>query len=247
MSFQPFQPDPLDPEELSTLFGDVGHPFVDRRPRFDGVPVDRLPDPLPEVRRGERRAILPFGAEPLQRPAGPVTEFGSRQLRQVIDNMFATMVVPGGFGLAANQIGVDLQVLVYDCPDAWGVRHVGHLTNPIREPLLTPAERAWRKEGCLSVPGATADIARPNRIILRGQDLMGKPAMVQATGRLARCLQHEVDHLNGVLFVDYLAVPERRRVLREMAANQQTVWAEWDSKARRGHSPGTGPRSPYHP
>ncbi|MGC5412643.1 peptide deformylase, partial [Streptomyces sp. DT225] len=100
-----------------------------------------------------------------------------------------------GVGLAANQIGVDLKVFVYDCPDDEGVRHVGAVCNPVLEEL-PPEARVLDDsgEGCLSVPTAYAKLARPDYAVVRGQDAQGNPVRVRGTGYFARCLQHETDH-----------------------------------------------------
>ncbi len=218
---------------------------LDPRPRYDGVPVDSLPEPLLEVRRGSRRTILVTGNPILHAPCREVIEFGTPTLRSLIDDMFTTMAIANGVGLAANQIGVELRVFVYDCRDAYGVRHVGHVVNPKLEQLTAAIRREWHSEGCLSVPGPTADVARSVRAVVRGQDVMGKPILLEGTGTLARCLQHETDHLRGVIYLDHLAGRERHRVLQEMEEMQESVWADWDDRAA-----GLGKPShlgPYHP
>jgi peptide deformylase len=167
--------------------------------------------------RGTARPITVVGNPVLHRSCQLVTEFDDK-LAQLIDDMFASQRAAEGVGLAANQIGVDLRVFVYDCPDDEGVRHVGHVINPVLEEL--PVERRVlddSNEGCLSVPGAYAELPRPDYAVVRGQDMHGNPITVQGTGYFARCLQHETDHLNGYLYIDRLSKRDRKNALRQMA------------------------------
>ncbi|MBV9024793.1 MAG: peptide deformylase [Streptomycetaceae bacterium] len=167
--------------------------------------------------RGTAHPITVVGNPVLHRPCQVVTEFDDK-LAQLIDDMFASQRAAEGVGLAANQIGVDLRVFVYDCPDDEGVRHVGHVVNPLLEEL--PVGRRVlddSNEGCLSVPGAYAELPRPDYAVVRGQDMHGNPIVVQGTGYFARCLQHETDHLNGYLYIDRLSKRDRKDALRQMA------------------------------
>lgn len=141
-----------------------------------------------------------------------VTEFDDA-LAELIDDMFASMAVAEGVGLAAPQVGVDLAVFVYDCVDAEGERHVGHVVNPTIE---TSGEPELHDEGCLSVPGPYHELARASRATVRGVDKTGAPVEVSGTGFFARCLQHETDHLRGTLYIDHLPRNRRRKVLRDM-------------------------------
>ncbi|MFG3348025.1 peptide deformylase [Streptomyces sp. NPDC048018] len=166
--------------------------------------------------RGTSRPITVVGNPVLHRECKDVTEFGD-ELSQLIDDMFASQRTAEGVGLAANQIGVDLKVFVYDCMDDEGVRHVGHVVNPVLEDL--PAELRVldeANEGCLSVPTAYAELARPDYAVVRGQDLAGNPIRVRGTGYFARCLQHETDHLYGRLYIDRLSKRDRKDALRQM-------------------------------
>ncbi|MFE7116031.1 peptide deformylase [Streptomyces sp. NPDC057654] len=166
--------------------------------------------------RGTSRPITVVGNPVLHKECKDVTEFGD-ELAQLIDDMFASQRTAEGVGLAANQIGVDLKVFVYDCPDDEGVRHVGAVCNPVLDEL--PAgERVLddSNEGCLSVPTAYAPLARPDYAIVRGQDAQGNPIALQGTGYFARCLQHETDHLYGYLYIDRLSKRDRKDALRQM-------------------------------
>ncbi|MGW0554531.1 peptide deformylase [Streptomyces sp. NPDC002926] len=166
--------------------------------------------------RGTSRPITVVGNPVLHKECKDVTEFDGK-LAALIDDMFASQRTAEGVGLAANQIGVDLKVFVYDCMDDEGVRHVGVVCNPVLEEL--PAERRVldeANEGCLSVPTAYAALARPDYAVVRGQDAEGKPVKVRGTGYFARCLQHETDHLYGYLYIDRLSKRDRKDALRQM-------------------------------
>ncbi|MBC2873597.1 MULTISPECIES: peptide deformylase [Streptomyces] len=167
--------------------------------------------------RGTSRPITVVGNPVLHKECKDVTEFDDK-LARLIDDMFASQRTAEGVGLAANQIGVDLKVFVYDCMDDEGVRHVGHVCNPVLDEL--PADRRIlddSNEGCLSVPTAYAPLARPDYAVVRGQDMNGNPIAVQGTGYFARCLQHETDHLYGYLYIDRLSKRDRKDALRQMA------------------------------
>ncbi|MDX3225694.1 peptide deformylase [Streptomyces sp. ME19-01-6] len=167
--------------------------------------------------RGTARPITVVGNPVLHKECQDVTEFDDK-LAALVDDMFASQKAAEGVGLAANQIGVDLKVFVYDCPDDDGVRHVGVVCNPVLDEL--PADRRVlddSNEGCLSVPTAYAELARPDYAVVRGQDAEGKPIAVRGTGYFARCLQHETDHLYGRLYIDRLSKRDRKDVLRQMA------------------------------
>ncbi|MER7984444.1 peptide deformylase [Streptomyces noursei] len=170
--------------------------------------------------RGTSRPITVVGHPVLHKECKDVTEFDD-ELAQLIDDMFASQRTAEGVGLAANQVGVDLKVFVYDCPDDEGVRHVGHVCNPVLDEL--PAGRRVlddSNEGCLSVPGAYAELPRPDYAVVRGQNAKGEPIVVEGTGYFARCLQHETDHLYGYLYIDRLSKRDRKDALKQMAERE---------------------------
>jgi peptide deformylase len=190
-----------------------------------GRPVDSYPRLAPEARHGKVRRITEVGEEVLHKPCRDVTEFGP-DLAALIDDMFLTMYIADGAGLAANQVGVDLRLFVYDCPDDDGVRHVGHIVNPVLEPLDPAGRRLLDEgEGCLSVPGATMDVPRPDRAVVRGYDRDGEPVVIEGTGYFARCLEHEADHCAGQLYLDRLSKRERKDALRQVADRRDEVLA----------------------
>jgi len=153
--------------------------------------------------------------DPVLRQASlDVTRFDS-ELSALVEDMFATMRAHDGVGLAANQIGRRENLFVYDCPDETGARRTGVIVNPrvVSEPLKTRT-LTEALEGCLSVVGDHAVVARAAEAIVEGHDVQGRPIAVGGTGLLARCLQHELDHLAGRLFIDRLRQRERKRVIR---------------------------------
>jgi peptide deformylase len=175
---------------------------------------------LPGRYDGVARPIVTYGSDPvLHRPCAPVTEF-DRVLRHLLLDMFASMAEADGVGLAANQIGVDARVFVMDCPDADGEDVVGYVVNPvltILDPVGDEPPVEVTEEGCLSVPGPYAELERAFRARVDGVDVHGDPTSIEATGMAARCLQHEVDHLNGTVYVDLLSVELREKLLAEAA------------------------------
>ncbi|WP_432993813.1 peptide deformylase [Dactylosporangium sp. CA-233914] len=164
--------------------------------------------------KGRARGIVRYGDPVLHAPCAEVSEFGA-ELGRLVEDMFASMRAANGVGLAANQIGVGLRVFVYDCPDADGKRQRGHVVNPVLQPSGARAQSSKDTEGCLSVPGPHAELARPAAATVTGFDVHGRPVAVTGTGYLARCLQHECDHLDGLVYVDRLGKRRRRAVLAE--------------------------------
>ncbi|MGH8876409.1 MAG: peptide deformylase [Stackebrandtia sp.] len=158
--------------------------------------------------------IVYYGDERLHRRCKPVTGFDA-DLKQLIDDMFASMYAANGVGLAANQIGVDLQVFVIDCRDDDGGRLCGHMINPTLHDQPPPRELNVGFEGCLSVPGPHAEVARTQTATVSGFDMTGEPLTMTSDGEAARCLQHETDHLHGIVYVDKLSKRVRKQVLAE--------------------------------
>lgn len=161
------------------------------------------------------RPIRKFGDPVLRTPTDEVVDF-DEPLAALIDDMFASMYAAEGVGLAANQIGVGRSVFVYDCPDASGRHHVGHVVNPVL--VSAGGEVDDDYEGCLSIPGLHYETERASYAAVEGVDKHGEPVRVVGDGQLARCLQHETDHLHGLLFVDRLRGRAKRRAMREVMA-----------------------------
>jgi peptide deformylase len=168
--------------------------------------------------RGQVREIRKVGDPLLRSPCDDVRSFDSALIR-LVDDLLATMYDAQGVGLAANQIGVGRRVFVFDCPDDDGVWHRGVVVNPI---VTGDAAAAVDDvEGCLSLPGFHAQLARPAAVAVAGADPYGHPVEVSASGFLARCLRHETDHLDGRLFTDLLVGDARKaalRAIRELAS-----------------------------
>jgi peptide deformylase len=187
------------------------------------------PAQAPEAGDGHVLRVTEAGEEILHRGLKPVTAaaYGGPELKQLIADMFATMYVAEGVGLAANQVDVDLRVFVYDCPDEDGVRHVGHLCNPVVDEVPAAARVLEEEdEGCLSVPGPYKAVARPDHVVVRGTDWQGNPLVIEGHGYFARCLQHETDHLNGYLYIDRLPARARKDVLKQMQKMRDEVMAK---------------------
>lgn len=183
------------------------------------------------IGRGTVRPITRWGEPVLQAPCRPVVSFDAA-LHDLVADMWVTMAAAEGVGLAAPQIGVDLAVFVFDCPDDDGVRHRGVLCNPeITLPQGADRRLTESDEGCLSLPGAFALLARPDQATCRGQDQDGEPVEITGSGFLARCLQHETDHLHGTVFGDRLPRKARVRLLREHEAVADRYPPGWPATA----------------
>jgi len=165
-----------------------------------------------DFRAGTVHAITTHGCPVLRTACQPVIRFDAR-LAGLVEDMFASMYAAGGVGLAANQIGIGLRVFVYDCPDSSGDYQRGHVVNPVLQVPAALAGVDTDLEGCLSVPGQRAELARPGLATVTGLDAAGRPVTVAGTGVLARCLQHETDHLDGILYVDRLPRNERAAIV----------------------------------
>lgn len=204
--------------------------------RVQGEPVDSYPQLAPEVERGAARRISVVGEEILNRRCQEVTEaeFGTPELSQLIDDMFVTNQVANGAGIAAPQVDVDLQLFIWDIVDDWGVRHVGHIANPVLDKIGSDDRvLVEESEGCLSVPGPYRVVPRPDRAVVRGRDKDGKPLVIEGRGYFARCLQHETDHLHGHLYLDRLSKRERKSALVEMAGSKEKMFTERESRAKK--------------
>jgi peptide deformylase len=158
------------------------------------------------------KPIRLFGDPVLRMTAQPVTTF-DKELRTLVKDLTDTMLEAPGAGLAAPQLGVSLRVFTYNVEGG-----IGHLVNP---ELELGEEEQDGPEGCLSLPGLTYDCVRAATVVARGFDMYGEPVVLQGSDRLARCIQHETDHLDGVLFIDRL---DRERRKAAMKAIRETDW-----------------------
>jgi peptide deformylase len=158
------------------------------------------------------KPIRLFGDPVLRTPAEPVRDFDA-ELRKLVKDLTDTMMEAPGLGLAAPQIGVGLRVFTYNIDDV-----LGHLINPS---LRLSDEEETDDEGCLSFPGLQYPTTRAHGLIASGFDMHGEPVTLEGTGQLARCVQHETDHLDGILFIDRLDPAQRKLAMKEIRA------AEW--------------------
>ncbi|WP_374201573.1 peptide deformylase [Actinocorallia sp. API 0066] len=158
------------------------------------------------------KPIRLFGDPVLRTPAEPVVDF-DRELRTLVKDLTDTMIEAPGAGLAAPQLGVSLRVFTYFVDDV-----LGHLVNPS---LDLSEEIQEGDEGCLSMPGLAFPTKRAYGVVAKGFNMYGEPITVEGTELLARCVQHETDHLDGVLFIDRMD-PEQRKLA--MKAIREAEW-----------------------
>ncbi len=151
----------------------------------------------------------------LRKKARAAAAADAEAVRALVPRMLAAMYAAPGIGLAAPQLGSDLRLVVMDLAREGEPRQPMVLVNP--EIVAASRETLTREEGCLSLPGQYADVERPARVRARWETLDGNRRDIEAEGLLAVCLQHEVDHLNGVLFTDHLSPLKRNMLLRRLA------------------------------
>ena len=163
------------------------------------------------------RKILHYPDPRLRRKALPVDTVDG-EIRTLIDELAETMYQAPGMGLAAPQIDVSKRVFVIDISEARNDLRV--LVNP---ELLTQEGEQTMEEGCLSVPGVYEEVIRAEKVTVRALGGDGKPFELEADGLLATCVQHEIDHLDGKLFVDYLSRLKQQRVRKKLAKQQRLV------------------------
>jgi peptide deformylase len=158
------------------------------------------------------RPIVRYGADVLHRPASPVADI-TPELQQLVDDMIQTMYAAPGIGLAAPQIGVSLRLFVADISVG---RNPADLLVFVNPEFVERDGMQLEEEGCLSLPGFNATVARPSRAVLRGLSRHGEPQQIEGTGLLARCFQHEMDHLEGTVFVDKLRGLQKDLIVRKV-------------------------------
>lgn len=151
-------------------------------------------------------SILPIHllGSPVLRTRSPEEKGVDDQTRQFIDDLFETMRAAKGVGLASNQVGQARRIAVVEADDQSFA-----MINPV---IVESSGRESAEEGCLSIPEIYGDVTRPERVVLEALDREGKPFRLEATGLVARAIQHELDHLDGILFLDHLS-PMKRKVL----------------------------------
>ena len=162
--------------------------------------------------------ILEFPNPNLRKIAVPVTSFDS-DLKCLIDNMFETMYEANGIGLAATQVDVHKRLLVLDVSEERNDPKV--FVNPTID--VIESDLSDYDEGCLSVPGFYETVSRPKKIKVSAQDKEGSQFEIEADGVLSVCIQHEIDHLDGKLFVDYLSSLKRNRIKDKLQKEQKSI------------------------
>jgi peptide deformylase len=171
----------------------------------------------------ETLPILLVPDKRLRLKARPLGAADGDTIRALAPKMLATMYAAPGIGLAAPQVGEGLRLIVLDIQPKEKPEPLV-LVNP--EIIAESAERATREEGCLSLPGQYADVTRPARVKVRYLDLTGAKREIEGDGLLSACLQHEIDHLDGVLFVDHLSTLKRNMILRKLAKDLKSQQRE---------------------
>jgi peptide deformylase len=158
------------------------------------------------------KPIRLFGDPVLTTPAAEVTTF-DKELRKLVKDLTDTMLDAPGAGLAAPQLGVSLRVFTYDVDDV-----IGHLINPV---LDLSDEMQEGDEGCLSVPELAFNTRRSMRVVAKGMNMHGEPVVIEGSELMARCIQHETDHLDGIMFIDRLDAETRKEAMKAIRE------AEW--------------------
>lgn len=155
--------------------------------------------------------VLNFPDPRLRVKAAPVKSFDA-EVKQIVEDMFETMYAENGVGLAATQVGIDKRIFVMDVSPDRNERYC--VINPV---ITAQSGEQTDSEGCLSVEGAFDKVTRAANVTLEAFDVAGKPYSLQATELMAACIQHEIDHLNGILFIDHLSKLKQERIRKKIA------------------------------
>jgi peptide deformylase len=169
------------------------------------------------------RDIIILPDKRLRSVSKPVEKIGD-DIRTLVADMFETMYEAPGIGLAAIQVGVPLRVVTMDLSKREELSEPKVLINP--EIVSSSEEKSVYEEGCLSIPDIHEDVERPARVKVRYLDLDGKPQEADAEGLFATCIQHEIDHLNGVLFIDHISKLKRDRIVKKFTKSAKRAVAE---------------------
>jgi len=162
--------------------------------------------------------VVRYPADILKKKLVPVTQF-DEELKKLAEGMLDTMRTQGGIGLAANQVGLDKRVIVVCVPKAPGEEDRPYNSKPIvlvNPEVVDARGSAKYPEGCLSFPGIFESVDRYEQVHVRAQDLTGEPIEIQADGLMSVCLQHEIDHLNGVVFTDRMSRLKSSLILKKL-------------------------------
>lgn len=169
------------------------------------------------------RKILKYGDPILEKSADAVVDFGTPELRELIEDMWETMYASKGVGLAAPQIGVSQRVSVIDISVGEDESKKVVVINP---EVTFKEGKQTGEEGCLSIPGFREPVTRANKVTVKAQDIEGAQVELEGEELLARALQHEIDHLNGILFLNHLSALKRDIIRRKIKKLQKSD--EWD-------------------
>ena len=163
------------------------------------------------------RKILTEPNPTLRNKSLPVEKV-DKELQELMDDMLETMYAAPGIGLAAIQVGVAKRVIVLDLASKEEIKNPIYFVNP---EIITKSENITTyEEGCLSVPGQFAEINRPDKCHIKYLDYFGKPQEMEAAGMIATCIQHEMDHLEGILFIDYLSKLKRDYIIKKLTKSK---------------------------
>ena len=168
-------------------------------------------------------ALMQILTEPnkiLRKKSQPVEKVDSN-LQKLMDDMLSTMYAAPGIGLAAIQVGVPKRVIVLDIAPKDAPREPMYFVNP--EIIVKSNNNSTYEEGCLSVPGQFAEIERPDQCHVKYLDYHGKRQEIKAEGMLATCIQHEMDHLEGILFIDYLSKLKKTMIIKKLSKQQKAI------------------------
>ncbi|MCZ2154678.1 MAG: peptide deformylase [Bryobacterales bacterium] len=157
--------------------------------------------------------IVKWGDPVLETPADPVDNFGTDDLRQLVEDMFETMYANKGVGLAAPQIGLSRRLAVVDASGGEDASMRRVLINP---KITTREGRIVEEEGCLSIPGFRENVARAMRVVVESKDVNGNDVQLEAEDLMSRAFQHEIDHLDGILFLQHLSPLKRDLIKRKI-------------------------------
>jgi peptide deformylase len=168
-------------------------------------------------------AIRQILTEPnkLLREKSLVVEKVDKEIQQLMDDMLETMYAAPGIGLAAIQVGIPKRVIVLDIAQKEGQKNPMYFVNP--EIFDKSKNHSTYEEGCLSVPGQFAEIDRPDRCFVKYLDYNGELKEINAQGMLATCIQHEMDHLEGILFIDYLSKLKKSMIVKKLSKQQKAL------------------------
>ena len=158
------------------------------------------------------RPIVLWGAEVLEKTSEPIKNITDAEIK-LVEDMIETMYKAPGVGLAAPQVGVSKRIMV---TDATGGERKDHLFTILNPEIVSAEGEQFEEEGCLSIPGFSATVVRPKKIVLRGLDVNGKEIFIEGSDLLARAFSHEMDHLDGKFFLDHLSFIKRDMIKRRI-------------------------------